>query len=225
MSKIILFRKNRFRVFSIKFYAYLLQRKIINFLSRCTRSLHSPHRRECSPKIFPFFENRKHNFEKPCAYVCGNWSLPRNRRKTWIRSRVWCLSRSMADTKPEYGVQIKRLPVELVRARSEYWKRVALVTCLVSKTPETRLCRRDSLDRSNAHREMFVESSHETGLPLRKLDPKLFWLSFMQSGFNHVLSNILWANHGFPWWLLCDIIFIFQFFEQVNCHFSSHLVD
>lgn len=72
MSKIILFRKNRFRVFSIKFYAYLLQRKIINFLSRCTRSLHSPHRRECSPKIFPFFENRKHNFEKPCAYVCGN---------------------------------------------------------------------------------------------------------------------------------------------------------
>lgn len=103
-----------------------------------------------SPTIFPFFENRAYTTWKNhvCVCVCGNRSLPRNSRKTWIRSRVWCLSRSMADTKPEYGAQIKRLPVELVRARSEYWKRVALVTCLVSKTPETRLCRGDSPDRS-----------------------------------------------------------------------------
>lgn len=42
--------------------------------------------------------------------------------------------------------------------------------------------------RSNAHRETSVESSHETGLPLRKLDLKLFWLSFMQSGFNQVVE-------------------------------------
>lgn len=169
-----------------------------------------------SPTIFPFFENRAYTTWK--NHVCVWKSVVTSKQPQNMDTISGVVSFPLdgrheagirrADQATSGGVGARAIRI-LKTCRSSYVFGIedpgnAIVSGRFARPIET-----------------FLESSHETGPPLRKLDPKLFLLF----GFKPPRQIFYGDNDRFSWRWLRDIMFIFEFLDRVNWYFSSYLVD